>query len=470
MEYEDLSGSARFGMSRRTAFGLCAIVQAFLFQPVSAAVITVGPTGDFTTLQAALDSAVATPGDDEIRVQVGTFTENISIDLLGTGDAVDVTGSWDMSFTTRAPGRLSRIDGSASGRVLYVETSGSDRFSMDGFVIENGLSGSRAGVLLSLAGSSLATLINNTIDGNVAESARADGGGLSAFLEDSSRLVIRQSDFTNNQAISTEMVDVRGAGLQVQLSGLSSFELSDNLFQNNVASIPGSGSALGAAAVISDFSELDTVANPAIVMTDNRFIDNQANAESVTGIGLFLSGNGLVLRRNQFLDNNDGGVTAFGSQAEISVFEGDALMTDSLLAGGNGRGLSVFAGTDGRLNISNLTIVGHGERGILANTGGNGILTLYNSISVNSATNAQLAPQVDSGNNIFIDDATLFVDPVGRNFQLAPGSAAVDAGTTSPPGGLGMTDLLGAARVNGPSVDIGAFEQADVLFNDRFED
>jgi hypothetical protein len=403
-------------------------------------------------------------------VQAGTFTENIFIDLLGTGDAVDVTGSWDASFTTRAPGRLSRIDGSSSGRVLYLEASGTDRFSMDGFVIENGLSGSRAGVLLSLVDSSLVTLINNTIDGNVAESARADGGGVSAFLEDASRLVIRQNDIINNQAISTDTVDVRGAGLQVQLSGLSSFELSDNLLQNNVASIPGSGSALGAAAVISDFSELDTVANPAIVITGNRFIDNQANAESVTGLGLFLSGNGLILRCNQFLGNNDGGVTAFGAQAEISVFDGEGLMTDSLIAGGNGRGLSVFAGTDGQLNISNLTIFGHGERGILANTGGNGILTVYNSISVNSATNAQLVPEGDTGNNIFIDDATLFVDPVVGNFQLALGSAAVDAGTTSPPGGLGMTDLLGAARINGPSVDIGAFEQADTLFKDRFED
>lgn len=438
---------------------------AFCAQPVIANVITVGSGGDFSTVQAALDSAVANPGDDEIRVRSGSYAESISIDLSGSGDAIDISGGWNTSFTIRTTGRNSRLNGSDTSRVLDLQLSGNDQFRMQGFVIENGRADRRAGIQIRVDGNSEATIIDNTIQDHLAESERSEGGGLWASVNGTSRLFITDNDIINNEVFSTETVDVRGGGLDIAVSDQATLEIVGNIIEGNIISIPGSGSGLGAGVNISNFGDA-----PSIVINDNRIANNQINAETSLGIGMLIGGPGWTLRRNEFIGNNDGGVTTFGAQLSASVFSGISQLSDSLIADSNGRGLQLTSNTGGQLNVTNVTVVNHpNERGILANINGNGILNLFNSISIDSGTNVQLAVGVTESNNQFADDPGLLVDPAGGNFRLAAGSAAIDAGLNTPPGGLGPTDLDGASRIINSDVDIGAYERSDELFSDSFE-
>ncbi len=60
-----------------------------------------------------------------------------------------------------------------------------------------------------------------------------------------------------------------------------------------------------------------------------------------------------------------------------------------------------------------------------------------------------------------------FVDPLGGNYRLQTSSPLRDAGHATFAGG--QPDLDGLPRVNGSSVDIGAYENQDNLFGDDFE-
>lgn len=67
-----------------------------------------------------------------------------------------------------------------------------------------------------------------------------------------------------------------------------------------------------------------------------------------------------------------------------------------------------------------------------------------------------------------------FVDAAGGDFALAAGSPLIDQGDTGGPGTLTEFDIVGAARVAGPGVDVGAYERElpivlDPLFDDGFE-
>ena len=443
------------------------LVSALMLFPaiVLADIFTVGGSGTHATVQSALDAAVSTPGDDEVRVRIGSFQESIALDLLGGGDAIEISGGWNSSFTVRTTGRNSRLNGGDLDRVLELELSGNDQFRMQGFIIENGRAEQRAGIQIRLDDNSEASIIDNTIQDHRAESDRSEGGGLWASVSGSSRLFITDNDIINNEVISTGTVDVRGGGLDISVSDQATLEVVGNIIEGNTISIPGSGSGLGAGVNISNFAD-----TPSIVITDNRIANNRINAETALGLGILIGGPGWTLRRNEFIANTDGGVTTFGAQLSASVFNGVSQISDSLVADGNGRGLQINANNNAQLNVTNITVVNHpNERGILGNINGNGVLNLFNSISVNADTNAQLAAGVNEGNNRFSDDPGLFIDALGGNYRLASGSVAIDAGLNTPPGGLGTADLDGAIRVIGTNVDIGAYERGDELFSDSFE-
>lgn len=75
-------------------------------------------------------------------------------------------------------------------------------------------------------------------------------------------------------------------------------------------------------------------------------------------------------------------------------------------------------------------------------------------------------PQPGSDKNIAVDP-----DFVGAtDFRLMSSSAAMDAGDSSPYGGVSTVDLAGQVRISGPAIDLGAYEaDSDRLFRDGFD-
>lgn len=92
--------AARAGTARVTPLA-CALFACLL--PASAAfgaVFTVGPGGSHATVQAALNTAVQTAGDDEVRIAVGTYPEALAA-LVLADERLDVSGGWNATFDAR---------------------------------------------------------------------------------------------------------------------------------------------------------------------------------------------------------------------------------------------------------------------------------------------------------------------------------------------------------------------------------
>jgi len=443
----------------------CMLALLCISASVRSAVLTVGAGGAFATVQSALDAAEMMPGDDEIRVRNGSYAENIQFFSSGGGDSILLSGGWNAAFSSSSGLRDSILDGTASGRVLDLELMGADELTIRGFSIVNGLANSRAGINLSSMDSSRFVLENSAVCDHVALDDRTDSAGIFMSLVGSSSAMITGSDICNNLAESTGTVDVRGGGMSAQVEGSAELVITGNVITDNVLTVAGAGSGLGAGLSISGFDP-----GVSIIITDNIISNNRITAESATGTGIILGGPNWEFRRNVVSGNIDDDEVAFGAQLAASVFSGQGFCSDNLIVNGNSRGVQLNSNADSELRVTNLTVVDHGERGILASVNGNGMLSVFTSISVNADTNAQLNTGVTSGSNLFADDAGLFVDAVLGDYRLAEGSAAIDAGNNSPPGGLGTADVEGNQRVVGAAVDIGAYERADIQFEDGFED
>ena len=433
-------------------------------QPARSDVFTVGVDGEFSLVQQALDLAAASPGKHEIRVQAGTYFENLELFEFDSAESIDLSGGWNSAFDAFTNNRDSILDGSSSGQVLRIAISGSDIFEMRGFLVQNALTDDRGAMEVDLLENSQAFFSNNTIENNVAESERSVAGGLWVTVEGTSRLVFSENIVRNNTVTSTNPIDVRGGGMEVRLSEQGSIEMNDNLIEGNVLNCPGECFGAGGGVGLLMFDD-DSSAS----IINNHFINNQINAGDTSGLGLSIQGGNWIVHRNIFIGNTDGSETRRGEQLSAGP-DTTGRISDTLIANGNARGVSIGAGSGGRLDVINLTIVNHFDRGIDASVIDTGEINIFNTISINAGINADIDASINTGNNIFADDPNLLINPAEGNFQLAESSAAIDAGDNNPPGGLSLTDLSGQQRVSGAAVDIGAFENNDPIFSDNFQE
>jgi hypothetical protein len=121
----------------------------------------------------------------------------------------------------------------------------------------------------------------------------------------------------------------------------------------------------------------------------------------------------------------------------------------------------------GTAHVINLTVADNASTGIYLVP--NATITLYNSLAFGNSTDLVAAtPGATLGNNMSGVDP-LFVDAANANYHVKFNSPARDAGTATPPGGLGLFDLDGNPRNFGAAPDIGAFEIGDKIFKNGFE-
>ena len=432
-----------------------------------AAVITVGPGGDEVSIQDAVDSAIATMADDEIRIAAGTFMERLAIQPV-TDETLTISGGWNATFDAQTG--MSTVDGSASGRVVDLFAGGSNEVHFSRLSITNGLDDRGAGLSLTLIDSSVVTFTDCAIVDNVAQDDRADGGGMIASLSGMSSLTLLRTNVSNNAVECSGTVDCREGGIGIGVNTSASLVIRNSTFIGNSVTIA-SGSGFSGGVGINGFD-----ATTSVVFEDNLLEGNTVESTSsgglATGLTLLTSGE-ATLRRNTLI-NNRGIASNPGiySQALVSIFGTEvATISDSLIADSNTRGFSAFiGGSTPTLYLTNLTIADHDETGLrISDNSTSGMAFVSNTIAVDNGTSPSLDPGVVEATNLFAG-SLLFENPASGNYRLREGSAAIDSGTASPPGGLGMSDLDGEARISGIGVDIGAYEWiTDVLFTNGFE-
>ncbi|MBL8616627.1 MAG: hypothetical protein JNM72_13535 [Deltaproteobacteria bacterium] len=176
-------------MRARTPALLCAA--ALLFPGVgAAATLTVGGSGGYSTVQAAINAASS---GDVISVRAGTFTG--AIDTRGKALTIRGAGSGSTTLRTSTAGstlitisrgeRVTLSDLSLTGAGQGVEVRGSTLTATD--LLITGMSGGGAGAGVELSGGATATLTRVELRDNAAGTGW-DGGAV--FVEDSALTVI----------------------------------------------------------------------------------------------------------------------------------------------------------------------------------------------------------------------------------------------------------------------------------------
>lgn len=445
-------------------------IAAMTVSGAHAATFSVGAGGTFSTIQAGLNAAIAAGGSNEVRVEAGSYTENLTVSM--SAGALDVSGGWNAAFTQRnLDPTATFLSGGVVDRVLNASVTGSGSLSLAGLLIVGGTSNDRGGgIFLHLGNTALAQIRDcnfglNTVQANAGGNAL--GGAFYAEVFDASGLIFDGNLVSSNSA-SVSTGASNGGGLFVEAFNSSNVAIADSLIEDNVAaatSATGRASAGGIQVEIADSAQF--------AFDRNQVLANSlqaSDANHATFSGAFFQGGcagACELGVVQSIFDRNAGFGAFqlavgmGGSASMS-----ALLSNLLVSRGDGRGAQVQMDA-GTANLVNLTVADNPGIGLYLVP--NSTITLFNTIAFGNGADLSVPNgTVGQGNNLIGVDPH-FVDPALGNYRLVGDSPARDAGTATPPGGLGLFDLDGNARTFGPAPDIGAYEIGDEIFKDGFE-
>jgi hypothetical protein len=475
-----------------------ALVAVMVAATARAAVLTVGPGGSHHTIQAAIDVALANGEDDEIRVQAGTYRENLTL-AMASGSLL-ISGGWNSKFDCGCG--ETRVDADRRGRALALQVSGGSlAVRKMGFIqgVDTGSVGKPGfggGIKAAISGGTV-TIADCAVRDNAAGAPGRDamGGGIGVELTGSGRLRLTGNEIADNR-VSDGLT--YGAGMYLVSRATSdgaSFEIDGNHIMDNRGISrsdldPACGSDpqhcagwLGASWGGGILVELpDDGGHTVGEVNDNLVEDNRlemdrdpvgnvrATAIDVRSTGL---GNQTTLLRNHFLDNSGSGSSFV--QVMLAALHGSLIrFGDSVVADSNVGGMYAGNVGEGTVLLTNLTIADNrGWVGLAVNPWRNSfpprfgpsLFSLANSIIL-SPNGVPLLNLVDEEGTSFVMTSTTvgkrldvkFRNKAGRDYRLTRRSIAVDKGKPNPPGGLGPSDVVGGPRKRGRSVDQGAYE------------
>lgn|GEM_PF-3759518 len=449
--------------------GLC-LLFGETFAIVHAATITVGPAGTFSTIQQGISAALLRGGDNDVRVESGSYGENLVLDM--SSGNLTLSGGWDSAFATQTSDPTdTTISGGASGRVLDATLSGGSLL-IRYFLVIGGSAPDRGGgmnFLLSKSASAQVIKTNfafNTVTASSTNNAR--GGAIYAELHDSSFFDI-DSDQINDDSVTVANGFANGGGVYIdQFDGSQVFVL-NNSMRGNVAGAGGPAGSCSAGAI-----EIALKNSAHSSFIGNRIVQNslQASGGSDAGFagasfGAACDGGCQVDISQNVFDQNIG---TTGAQLNIGMASSTGTpsinVNDLLVSRGNGSGMQVLL-YGGVAHLTNLTIADNASTGLsfLADS----TITLYNTIAFGNGTDLAVSGDAAQEGNNLVGVDPHFIDAPHGNYRLQSDSLARDAGDDSPPGGLPTQDLDGYARVFGAHVDIGAYEIGDEIFANGFD-
>jgi predicted outer membrane repeat protein len=463
----------------------------------------------YTTLQDAFDEANNNAGTDyEIRIAEGVYTPDddnknqITGDDDGNSNTEHVDGDATESFTLTRDG-VTIKGGYASGfgtrdpetyvTVLSGDVDGDDTTTPEGIVETVGdIAGSNSNHVLDLDGTSQQITTDTeirgvTITGGQAGSGNGggmlcDGGmnGCSPRLENvtlignqagngggayitadfgaSSNPQITSARFENNQATNGGAVYNDGSGS----GGTASPTFTDVVFTGNSAS--------GGGGAIYNNGENGT-ASPTIsrsVLTDNSTSGKGGAVYNHATAGAIIASSNPTITSTVIVENTatEGGAVANEATTSSMANPGDASPTLTNVTvvrneAQDGGAVHTSTGANGSTaepGIENTILWGNtatGSGNQAYSTGGGSTLSIDASI-VEAGDTELFGSSAFSGGSDNLNCDPLFVDVANENVRLNWASPAIDAGDDGvvSPG----TDRAGNPRIQGPTVDIGAYE------------
>lgn len=437
-------------------------------------IYTVGPHGLYATIQDGINQAVA-DGGGEVRVEQGLYFENLAIGLSGTTQ-LTISGGWNALFSydnTYWLDPLTFVLPDSNTSLLYASTAVSARLTVSSIKFasaqlnssENGATGA---VEIVAQGNSAVTLSGVTIANNTTtQPAPMKGAGLYGLLRDNALLSVTSSIIAGNRIIGNSgNANAQGAGVYLDLGGNAGASLTDNRIQDNRIDYS-SGGCQGAGVYVN------------LTSSDGYFADGNRLSGNTLGdcarrnaSASYFYGNqtadivsGIQIRHARWIGNPTGA----GSGVDQVVFDlhadSRAGLYNSLIVGGDARGLYVNGADQSVVNISNTTIADNASVGLEIF----GDVVAYNVISWANGTNFYQDPNAFSLiNNCLFDVDPLFVSVAANNYRLRAGSPGIDAGYSSSKVTID-TDLDGLNRLQGGAIDIGAYEYGDDIFRDDFD-
>jgi hypothetical protein len=422
-----------------------------------AATLNVGPGQPYTTIQSAID---ASTNGDTIVVAPGTYYENIDF----KGKAITVT-----SGATSYLGSSGTIIDGGKGIGFAVTFQGNETAAsvINGFTIQNATGGKSSNVFLSSGGvgviNGTPTISNNTFTHNLCNAIYSEGSPL-----------IVGNEIDNTLDIQGHCTFGAGSAIWLEGSLVSpNARVVGNLIQNNTQSSHedaggngGSGVAVwGAYAYIAgntirnnittgDGGAILAFNTDNVIVIGNLIYGNQAQTDGAislqppsASVGPFIG----IIASNTIYGNaqnaTKGGLygDAPSTQVYLDANLGQYILINNIIYGGGAGTAAVSCGTVyNYLSITPL-VFDHND--------------LYNPGGTNYG--GACADQTGTYGNISADPK--FVNASGGNFQLTPGSPAVDTGNNSAPD-MTTFDLLNAPRIQDatglgyPVVDMGAYE------------
>ena len=449
---------------------LIALIAGFASN-ASAATFTVGPGGSHSDLGDALAAASA-PGNDEIRIAAGLVLNNPPYTFVtsSSGD-LTVSGGWSADFAqvvaSAQQNDATAINGNNTPAPIRVAgNSGVLRVSRIVIFNGNGTGTSEPSALRVESSQNAIVMIDSLW---VRDSSGADGNSCARLTarNDSS---IQLQDFKISNCQSTGLNVALPSAMTMQALEASSISLVRGVLEQNFHSAPNtsSGSTIGVNARDSAIIQLDQI----------ELSQNQSSATTVFGSAIAVESaeNSRVrLMRMNIHDNIAPNAPPNTAQLALSATSNsEVTLQNSLIYSGPQTGLAYTVQDAARLRMSNINLVAHAQRGLIAFVDPGALqVTLHNSIvSHNGVASTAPAGTNNLGANIGLVEPIFIASAptLALDFRLRDDSPGINAGTLATPTPAGNLDFIGNARISANLIDIGAFEQiGNLMFSSGFE-